>query len=208
MDAAKIRLSQKEMELVTNGDWILTKNAIIEKVVALLASLQEEQQAYVNSFPGELPGIIKSSTAKISKGEKYKGLPYLLLDYPRYFKEEDVLAIRTMFWWGNFFSVTLHLSGAPGSAFAYKIIDAYDLLRNKDFYYCINDKQWEHDLSPENYIPLAGIDKTAFGELVWKKDFIKIVRSFPLGQWDDAGTLLLDSFKEIIGILGDQLPSR
>ena len=28
MDKAKIRLSQKEMELVNNADWILTKNAI------------------------------------------------------------------------------------------------------------------------------------------------------------------------------------
>ena len=31
MNTAKIRLSPKEMELVRNADWILTKNHIIQK---------------------------------------------------------------------------------------------------------------------------------------------------------------------------------
>ena len=55
---------------------------------------------------------IVQSTPKIAKGENYLQLPYVLLDYPRCFDKENIFAIRTMFWWGNFFSITLHLSGS------------------------------------------------------------------------------------------------
>ena len=53
----------------------------------------------------------KYGSPKISKGENYRGLPYVMLDYPRLFGREEVLAIRTFFWWGHGFSVTLHLKG-------------------------------------------------------------------------------------------------
>ncbi|MEO7922977.1 MAG: hypothetical protein ABIR30_04815 [Chitinophagaceae bacterium] len=208
MDAAKIRLSQKELGQVIDADWILTKNAIMEKTIALLALLQTKQQAYINSFPQQLPVEIKRSTPKISKGEKYQGLPYLLLDYPRYFVQQNILAVRTMFWWGNFFSVTLHLSGVCKSAAETKLIDAYTLLGEKGFYCCINEKQWEHDFSPGNYIAVAEIGETGFKQLISEKDFVKLACRIPLRQWEDAGVFLLDSFKEIIGILAGQLPRR
>ena len=58
-----------------------------------------------------MPEVIKTSTPKISKGENYKDLPYVMLDYPRCFQKEKTIAIRTFFWWGNFFSINLQLSG-------------------------------------------------------------------------------------------------
>lgn len=39
MSAAKVTLSPKELELVNNADWILTKNHIIQKVNELFSSL-------------------------------------------------------------------------------------------------------------------------------------------------------------------------
>ena len=30
---------------------------------------------------------------------------------PAVFSKENIFAIRTMFWWGNFFSISLHVSG-------------------------------------------------------------------------------------------------
>ena len=52
---------------------------------------------------------------KISKGEAYRGLPWLMLDYPRYFGKEGHLSIRVFFWWGNFIAIYLHSSGVYGS---------------------------------------------------------------------------------------------
>ena len=58
-----------------------------------------------------LPEEVLIQSPKISRGENYNGLPYVMLDYPRCFGKEDVFAMRTMFWWGNFFSITWHLKG-------------------------------------------------------------------------------------------------
>src|SRR6188472_4399624 len=98
MNGAKIRLSPTELELVMQPGWILTKNDIIEKVISLMASLQAKQETLIRSFVNELPEGITSSTPKISRGEKYQGLPYVILDYPRLFGQPDIVAIRTLFW--------------------------------------------------------------------------------------------------------------
>jgi hypothetical protein len=105
MQGSKIRLSPSEAALVGNAEIILTKNSILQKTVALLAQLQEE----ITSQKA-LPPF--SPSAKISKGENYRGLPYAVLDYPRIAGGEDLFFIRSMFWWGHFFSSTLQLAGA------------------------------------------------------------------------------------------------
>src|SRR5580693_8742254 len=109
MNSAKIHLSADELLLVKNGEWILTKNLIIGKVYALFGTLAEHLQNQING--SDLPGQIGIISAKISKGENYNGLPYVMLDCPRLFTQQNVFSIRTFFWWGNYFSVTLHLKG-------------------------------------------------------------------------------------------------
>ena len=87
---------------------------------------------------------MKEKSGKISKGENYLGLPYAILDYPAIFKKENVFAIRTMFWWGNFFSITLHISGRKRMR-EINISKLVENLREKNFLFCINKKEWEHN---------------------------------------------------------------
>src|SRR5215467_1521280 len=110
-DETKIQLSTFEMNLLNNSEWILTKNLIVRKAQRLLEEVQENIWQHVKNKSIDLPHEVISISPKISKGENYNGLPWLMLDYPRYFEKEKVFAIRTMFWWGHFFSTTLHLSG-------------------------------------------------------------------------------------------------
>lgn len=59
----------------------------------------------------DLPfGEVWDVPPKISKGEAYGGLPWLMLDYPRYFKPEGHFAIRIFCWWGNFIGIYWHTS--------------------------------------------------------------------------------------------------
>jgi hypothetical protein len=201
MDAAKISLSAKELQLVTNADWILTKNHITEKVKELLALLLQQQQTLLkkNAFP--LPKETAKSSPKISKGENYKGLPYLVLDYPRYFDKENIFAIRTLFWWGNFFSCTLHLSGRYKKDAAPKIISSRSVLLKNDFFICVSDDPWEHHFENDNYAGINKISKKDFEKIIREKSFIKLAQKIPLTQWDDAEKILLDSFKKILTLL-------
>src|SRR5437762_7300116 len=98
-DHSKIQLSLFEMDLVNNAGWILTKNGIIQKAKQLLLGLQEKQQVYLQLQSSSISAEVLRPSAKISKGENYHGLPYLILDFPRFFEHKDIFAIRTMFWW-------------------------------------------------------------------------------------------------------------
>src|SRR5947209_5415196 len=111
MSVTNVELSKTEMEIVANSEFILTKNRIIEKVYNLFGSLAENYKLVLNEHINELPAEVISTTPKIYKGENYLGLPYVMMDYPRLFLKTDIFAIRSLFWWGNFFSITLHLSG-------------------------------------------------------------------------------------------------
>src|SRR5664279_575656 len=104
MEEAKIKLSEDELLLVQNAGIILTKNAIMQKAVSLFSLLAEGMKT--ESENAQLPVEVMVAMPKISKGEHYKGLPYVVLDYPRLFTQENIFAIRTLFWWGNYFSIT------------------------------------------------------------------------------------------------------
>jgi hypothetical protein len=201
MSKAKIRLSQKELELVIDAGFILTKNTILEKAKHLLLELQEKQQNFLQHPQLFLGTDGLNLSPKISKGENYKGLPYLILDYPRVFKDTNIFAVRTMFWWGHFFSTTLHLSGDYKKISEDKIIASFPLLTEKEFFYCVNDSPWEHDFEAGNYLPLTTISKTELEKRIREKPFIKLAIKTPLHQWDDAPDILFNYFREIIEML-------
>jgi hypothetical protein len=201
MNPAKIRLSPTEMELVNNAELILTKNAILKKVADLLGELQISQQEYMVRLAKGLPEKVCGSTPKISKGENYKGLPYLILDYPRVFEHENIFAVRTMFWWGNFFSVTLHLSGIYKKEAAEKLIAAYPSLKEKGYYVYCNEDPWEHHFEGGNYVLLSEL--IDFEKIVRERTFVKLTNKISLHQWGVSIEKLLDYFKEIIDMLAD-----
>jgi len=203
MDKAKIRLSPKEAELVIDAGWILTKNDIMQKAGYLLAELQSDQQQFLQSYLTLFPAEVMKTTPKISKGENYKGLPWLVLDYPRYFEKDHHFAIRSMFWWGNFFSCTLHLAGMYKKMYEPKIEASFTRLKEEDFSICINDDKWEHHFEAGNYIPVKEISPGNFREYITNKDFLKLAKTYPLAQWDCAGSLLFASFSAMIKWLAD-----
>ena len=202
MDTAKIRLSPEEAALIKRSDWILTKNNLLGKVRQLLSELQSRQQLVLNSFP-KLPQELITSSPKISRGENYKGLPWLVLDYPRLFDKESFLAIRTLFWWGNFFSTTLHISGRYKDAYLEKIIGSYSHLQEKTFCLCINKDQWQHHFEEDNYRRIEEMYFSEFELVARQHTFLKLAKKISLDQWNDADTKLADDFIQLVHILKD-----
>lgn len=189
--------------MVLTPEWILTKNLILKKVNHLLGSLLVKQQEYVKNYEAGLPAEVRQSSPKISKGENYKGLPYFVLDYPKKFSASGILAIRTMFWWGNFFSITLHLSGHYMEDAAEKLINSYEILIESGCYCCVNDDPWEHHFQKDNYMPLVEMSKSDFTELIRERPFIKLANKISLQSWDEVEKTLLMYFKQMIALLAD-----
>jgi hypothetical protein len=202
MNQAKIRLSLKEKELINNAEWILTKNLIIEKIILFFSALQQGQKKILRRHP-QLDSSWIESAPKISKGENYQGLPYVMLDYPRVFGKQEFAAIRTMFWWGNFFSVTLHINGELKKKLEPKIISSLLKLQQKGWYCCINKNEWEHHFEQDNYCPISQMDVTAFKSRIKENEFIKIAARFAITPLENKEDELLAVFALMTELLAD-----
>ena len=197
---SKILLSTDELQLVTNTDWILTKRKIMDKVNVLLGDISGHQKLMIENESNWLPCEVVQSTAKIAKGENYLQLPYMLLDYPRCFNDGNIFAVRTMFWWGNFFSITLHLSGSYKTMFQQKIIENLSAVKQQVFV-CINESQWQHHFEADNYTDIKKTGKNELQEMILEKQFIKLAIKFPLQSWDTIPSLIDKAFEELIKML-------
>lgn len=197
---SKILLSDDELQLVNNTGWILTKRKIIDKVNSLLAQVSERQKLQIEKESGWLPDAVVRSTPKIAKGENYLQLPYLLLDHPRCFDGNHIFAVRTMFWWGNFFSLTLHLSGDHKKMFVEKIIKNLPAVA-PGIFICIHANQWHHHFEADNYAAIKDIDKDELENMIREKEFIKLAIKFPLQSWDAIPLLLDKAFDEMMALL-------
>jgi hypothetical protein len=189
MNEAKVQLSAEELQLVQNGDWVLTKNTIIQKVYDLFGKLSEEIKLVLPTV--YLPAAVLLAPPKISRGENYKGLPYVMLDYPRFFSRDDVFAIRCFFWWGNYFSVTLHLKGMYKEMFMPVIQKNISGLAENNFCICIAADEWEHELDQAHYLPLPGLDNKQFDSIGTQQSFLKLSAKINLHQWNESEMLLL-----------------
>lgn len=196
MNQAKIRLSSSEMELVKNADWILTKNGIIQKVKDLFAALRYlQEETLYESLEGVVPEEVLASSSKISAGEQYRGLPWVVLDHPRFFSKTDIMAMRTLFWWGRTFSVTMHLSGVYKNKYEQKIIQSYPQLKAasdpasagltaSDYYICVNTTEWEHHFEEDNYKPVSACSAEEWESIIRGQSFLKLSKRIPLAAWE------------------------
>jgi len=197
----KIQLLPFEIELLSDAGFILTKNAILQKLKELLLSVETKQKEILKKYPAVIPQQVLKISPKISRGENYKGLPWLVLDHPRYFEQTNVFAIRTMFWWGNFFSITLHLSGRFKEHLQHKISEKRASLIKHNFFLCINSNEWEHHFKPDNYRPIKNYPVNELEKIITESSFLKIAVKFTLDQMTAMEEMLCSGYEEIIKAL-------
>lgn len=201
MNGAKIQLSPAEMELVCNAEIILTKNKILLEIKSLLEHLQNTMVQYgKEGNNNENLKSLLSVNPKISKGENYEGLPYLILDYPRQFNVNNIFTIRTMFWWGNFFSITLHLSGDYKKENLKLIENVYEDLSMHRFYIGINENQWKHHFKKDNYLLIENLSKETFIQHSRQFNYIKLATWFSLNEINSVMNHLLEKWKWLMQI--------
>ncbi len=196
---SKLTLSAEELSLVCDGKWILTKHAVIDKLYEMFGHLSEKYSEIASLI--ELPPNVTGALAKISRGENYRKLPYVMLDYPRCFEGDNVFAIRTMFWWGNFFSITLQLSGEYKKMQEQNLLASFEELKQSGFYLCISDDPWQHHFGEDNYQPLHRLSTDEFNRLIAKKKFVKLALNYPLNRWGEVSEMLVERFTQIVRLL-------
>jgi hypothetical protein len=200
MNQAKLQLSEEEMELATNKAFILTKQRVIQKVTVLMGGLAEAMQAGWECSGYHWPEEILHSSPKISKGEQYRQMPYVVLDYPRVFSKEHVFAIRHFFWWGHYFSSTLHLKGKYQAYYGTKVLAAIDKGWFNGYRLSVTGNEFEFDLDSDSYRAIQPSAEPVMG--IHHGPFLKIARCYAIRQWNHLPEVLLEDAVKFLNCCG------
>ena len=201
MQTSKIQFSTEELQLAENAEIILTKNRIVKKTISLFGSLADEYRSIGARHAANLPAEVLELSPKIARGEQYQGLPYVVLDYPRLFSKADVFAIRSFFWWGNYFSLTLHLKGVYKEMFAGRINQQMNMLADNNFWISVSDDEWAHEVQERHYVAVKNMETGKFREAINTGIFLKLVVKWPLQQCNSIHTLFKEQFSIVLNLI-------
>ena len=188
-----------------NSSFFFVKQEVTKKILHLFGKLEKELMKKVNGhsfFLSHEPGI--RDNGKISRGENYRCMPYLLLDCPRIFTTESVFAFRSMFLWGNEFSFTLHLQGKALETVRHKMMQHISSLQHQNFFFCVHETPWEYFFDEMNFKSLDAMlakERDELDQLIRTKNFIKLSRKLELSEYDQAISYGLETFVILMNVL-------
>jgi hypothetical protein len=174
------KFTTQELDLASDPTVLLIKYRVMEKVWGFLEELQSEIRDRIIPFQGKLPNELNLVHGKISKGENYKRLPFMMLDFPAHFTKKDILAFRTMFYWGNFISSTFHLQGSFLTQFGNKLLERFN--GSDNVYFCINSSPWDYHYKSNNYVLLKELTQHDIEDHLANNDFIKLSLKYPVDE--------------------------
>lgn len=192
-------VTDQELEVLSNRDFLKIKASVMEKAVAYLAEIERELHAKIGETDFPFPKNTFLKAGKISKGEQYRLLPYVILDYPRLFSKKEVFAFRSMIWWGHHYSCTLHLSGPSLQWFGNSLKEK--LQTEENVYFCVNSHPWDYHYGEENYLPVQTIDPQKIVHQIEQHGFVKISKFIPVYEWNDYKSFTLESFARFLRYL-------
>ncbi|MBL3655269.1 hypothetical protein [Fulvivirga sediminis] len=181
--------TEREFTYLSDQDFLLTKREIIDKITQYLSNLESEIKQEIHSSDFEFPDNTFLKSGKISKGENFRGLPYLILDYPRLFSSESIFAYRTMMWWGNFFCNTLHVTGSALTRLPHTIIQS-----SYPLYIQTHGDQWDHSLESAQPVERINLQPA----LSSKIDFLKISQKIPLSEYQNLPMATIHFIRQIL----------
>jgi hypothetical protein len=197
---AKIALSEQELHLLLNKDWILTKRSLIQKADMLLGMAVPGLQELITAHSW-LPPNLLGANPKIHRGENYRGLPYVILDYPAFFSKAGVMALRSMFWWGHFFSVTLHISGTYKTQLVDSLLQKAHLMQQGGMAICTGEDEWEHHFGTDNYTDAHELSMVQLQQVISEKKFVKIAMKTDLTQWESMPGIIVQQTSALLTLL-------
>lgn len=194
-------LTSKELQYLTDTDFLRTKSVIYQKTDQLLSTTQQSLKEYVKQKSPVFSEDILVKGGKISRGENYQSLPYHVLDYPRRFANDDTFALRTMVWWGNHISLTIHLAGYSLDFYRTRLRDGLFQLQAWNWQVCIGSDPWQYH-QEESYYQSAQVWRSeAWAEWIKKRAFCKFTVFLPLANWDQLPEEAVTFLDRIVTLL-------
>ncbi|MBL0047904.1 MAG: hypothetical protein IPP32_07400 [Bacteroidetes bacterium] len=195
------QLSPSQLSLLKNTEFIHQKTAALQQINYLFQNFQQVLAPVVLDQQTHALKDIPFASPKISKGENYLGLPYLVLDYPAHFATPSIFSFRTFFWWGNFFSFTLHLQGPILDKYRAALINNKNRIHESNFYICIANNPWMYNYETYNYKRISDLTQIELIQILEEKPFIKFSIPIEIEHYPSLISQGYNYFSIFIGFL-------
>lgn len=179
-------LTLEEFSLISDQSFLKQKRLISDKISKTFGEVEVTLKGSGLCQSPLLPDGSLIKSGKISKGENYKGLPYIVLDFPRFSDGKKLLIYRTMFWWGNY-CLCMLISQNCGHRLSVPPSTPY--LLN------IGDTPWNYDLSDPNWIQL---NQTSIPSTL---PFLSIARKVDFSDFDQLSDISRTTFETVLSFL-------
>ena len=189
--------TEKDLHILEDTDFLLAKSSILKKIYNLLEKTRTRLIKIVEESDFSFPEGTDIVMGKISRGENYKNLPYMVIDYPTLFTNENSFAFRTMFWWGNFFSSTLQLEGRSLNEYRKIIGNNIDKLLDKNIFIGVGETPWEYHYNEDNYLILT----KDHIKIINNCNFLKLSKNISLSDWERLPAFASGFLKLMISVL-------
>lgn len=181
------KLTKPELNFAKSTVYPVTKQKIMQKAGVLFQELGKNLGQHLNDLMPE-----KSTTYKITRGENYKMMPYVVLDYPQLSGEQFPVVCRTLFWWGHYFSCSLLIRK--------DLIDinatASALMGFKKCKIWIGTNLWEHDLKSGEYAKVSNMSHAQIVSMLENQPYVKLSTKIPLSKFEFVPTKATEIYSE------------
>lgn len=101
MRKSTFKLTKHELDFISDPQWMSLKQKLIRNISDSLHGLGQWliKEYYPNA----------DQNYKVTRGENYQDMPYVVLDTPQLKTNELAGKLRIMFWWGHYVSLQLFL---------------------------------------------------------------------------------------------------
>ena len=168
-----------------------------------MGEVQQELLHNLKDSDWRFPAETDLSRGKISRGENYKGLPWMMLDFPRLFSNEKTVALRTFFLWGNSYSCHLLVAGSALPDAIRALIEC-DRKINSSSKLSIQSDRWQHHFDESTYLSVNELSDEQIVQLFENQNYLKLSKWFSLANPELLPHLACDFFTEaglLIGLL-------
>jgi hypothetical protein len=206
VQVTNLKLTSEELKILENTDFFSAKLIVTRKIMDQFGALESsfrESLPHGNELTSE---GVNLSNGKIFRGENYKGLPYVVLDYPRLFSTQSVFAFRTMFWWGHEFSFTLHLQGIAWEKRKHLLVKNLSRLLNWELYIGVNETPWQYQFNRENFVPIDEYLANNRREDLERLPFLKLSSRLEIRKFEILAQEAGNTFKMLMDIFACQEP--
>lgn len=187
MQNSSFKLTNKEFELILETEYPLLKKNAIEKTQVYFQHIAEKLIA--NTL---ITSKLNKQSYKISKGENYVNLPYLVLDLPKIEGNNFPILCRTMFWWGKYFSFNVFIRKDDFDTKT--IFENIRKLNDDGIYLLKNEQIWQQDLDNDDYIPLSKNPSIGPAE----HTYLKLSKKHALQDWEELDNAAETFYEKIL----------